>query len=236
MHLLLYAPHSPRPPTPPTRHPPSARVAKSAGKTSQSGAVWPPGQPADVASGRLVFNTNIHGTVFNTAAGKQTLAQFLDKLRINAASVFPPATFGRMVLNGGSGLRLVNDAAYPCTCESAWGAGRLNLDRQGYRPGATKGSRARHCRGWLPLLGATFGPWATPYELACPPSCSGSGSQADPGPGVWPQLRLGHCRRRGQCDLGQLALYCHLRPGRRAEPTGGCSCLLVLQPGAQHTQ
>jgi len=98
---------------------PAATVAKSAGKTSQGGSVWPPGQPADIKAGRLVFNTNIHGTTFNSAAGKQTLAQFLDKLRINAAFVFPPATFGRMVLNGGSGLRLVNEPAYPCTCESA---------------------------------------------------------------------------------------------------------------------
>ncbi|PRW45179.1 lactation elevated 1 [Chlorella sorokiniana] len=99
--------------------PVSPTVAKSAGKTSQGGSVWPPGQPADVKSGRLVFNTNIHGTVFNTAAGKATLAQFLDRLRINAAAVFPPATFGRMLLSGGSGLRLVNDPAYPCACETA---------------------------------------------------------------------------------------------------------------------
>ena len=97
----------------------AATAAKSAGKTSQGGAVWPPGQPADIKSGRLVFNANIHGTVFNTAAGKQTLAQFLDRLRINTASVFPRTTFGRMVLEGGSGLRLVNDPAYPCACESA---------------------------------------------------------------------------------------------------------------------
>ncbi len=86
--------------------------------------VWPPGQPADVKSGRLVFNTNIHGAVFNTAAGKQTLAQFLDKLRRNTASVFPPASFGRMVLNGGSGLRLVNEASYLCSCECECGPGR----------------------------------------------------------------------------------------------------------------
>ena len=96
---------------------PAATVAKSAGKTSQGGDVWPPGQPADVSSGRLVFNTNIHGTVFNTAAGKETLTKFMQLLRTNTAAVFPPRTFGRMALEPGYGLRLVNDPSYPCTCE-----------------------------------------------------------------------------------------------------------------------
>ena len=98
---------------------PAATVAKAASKTSQGGVVWPPGQPADIKSGRLVFNTNVHGAVFNTAAGKQTLAAFLDGLRRNTAAVFPPRAFGAMVLNGGSGLRLVNDPAYPCSCQGA---------------------------------------------------------------------------------------------------------------------
>lgn len=78
--------------------------------------MWPPGQPADVKSGRLVFNTNVHGAVFNTAAGKQVLARWLQGLQANPASVFPPSAFGRMVLNGGYALRLVNEASYPCTC------------------------------------------------------------------------------------------------------------------------
>ena len=82
--------------------------------------VWPPGQPADVRSGRLVFNTNIAGAVYNTAAGKKALATFLNGLRSNTAAVFPTRTFGRMALQPGSGLRLVNDAAYPCTCKGAW--------------------------------------------------------------------------------------------------------------------
>jgi len=100
---------------------PAATVAKSAGKTSQGGSVWPPGQPADVKAGRLVFNTNVHGTVFNSAAGKAVLSKFMDVLRSNTAAVFPPRTFGRMALEPGYGLRLVNEPAYPCTCESALG-------------------------------------------------------------------------------------------------------------------
>ena len=102
---------------PPVCTPPAATVAKTAGSSSKGGVVWPPGQPADVKSGRLVFNTNIHGAVFNSAAGRQTLEQFLDKMRRNTAAVFPRTTFGRMVLSGGSGLRLVNDPAFPCACE-----------------------------------------------------------------------------------------------------------------------
>ncbi len=97
---------------------PTATVARSAGSTSQGGAVWPPGQPADVQAGRLVFNTAVYGAVFNTAAGKAVLSQFLDTLRANPATVFPTPAFGRMKLEGGSGLRLVNDPAYPCSCGS----------------------------------------------------------------------------------------------------------------------
>ncbi|PRW44907.1 fibronectin isoform X1 [Chlorella sorokiniana] len=97
--------------------PVSPTVAKSSGKTSQGGEVWPPGQPADVKRGRLVFNTNVHGTVFNTAAGKVILSKFMEVLRFNTAAVFPPRTFGRMALEPGYGLRLVNDPSYPCTCE-----------------------------------------------------------------------------------------------------------------------
>ncbi len=129
---VLCCRHEPHSPTcsqrlPSTRlPPPAATVAKSAGATTQGGKVWPPGQPADVRSGRLVFNTNVHGAPFNSAAGKATLAKFLDNLRANPAAVFPPRTFGRMVLNGGSGLRLVNDPAFPCTCDSAlYGCGLL---------------------------------------------------------------------------------------------------------------
>lgn len=99
----------------------AATVAKSAGKTSQGGDVWPPGQPADVKHGRLVFNTNVHGTVFNTAAGKAILTNFMQLLRSNTAAVFPPRNFGRMDLEPGYGLRLVNEPTYPCTCESALG-------------------------------------------------------------------------------------------------------------------
>lgn len=84
---------------------------------------WPPGQPTSLSFGRLVLNTNVHGVPFNTATGKAALAKFLDALHANPAAVFPPRAFGRMVLNTGSGLRLVNDAAYPCTCESVWGQG-----------------------------------------------------------------------------------------------------------------
>lgn len=78
--------------------------------------MWPPGQPADVKSGRLVFNTNVHGVVFNTAAGRQTLARFMEALRANPSAIFPPQTFQRMKLQGGSGLRLVNSPAFPCAC------------------------------------------------------------------------------------------------------------------------
>ena len=99
----------------------AATVAKSAGKTSQGGEVWPPGQPTDVKHGRLVFNTNVQGTMFNTAAGKAILTNFMQLLRSNTAAVFPPRNFGRMGLEPGYGLRLVNDPAYPCTCESAFG-------------------------------------------------------------------------------------------------------------------
>ena len=70
-----------------------------------------------------MFNTNIHGTALNTAAGKLTLTSFMQRLRSDTAAVFPPRTFGRMELEPGYGLRLVNDPAYPCTCESAWRAG-----------------------------------------------------------------------------------------------------------------
>ncbi len=66
-----------------------------------------------------MFNTNIHGTVFNTAAGKAALTQFMQLLQTNTAAVFPPRTFGRMALDPGYGLRLVNQPAYPCTCEGA---------------------------------------------------------------------------------------------------------------------
>ncbi|KAI7845333.1 hypothetical protein COHA_001174 [Chlorella ohadii] len=99
----------------------SPTVAKTAGSSSPGGVVWPSGQPTSLSLGRLVFNTNVHGVPFNTAAGKAALAKFLDALRANPAAVFPPRAFGRMVLNAGSGLRLVNDAAYPCTCDSALG-------------------------------------------------------------------------------------------------------------------
>ena len=78
--------------------------------------MWPPGQPADIKLGRLVFNTNVHGAVFNTAAGKQRLAQFLEVLRANPSAIFPLQTFRRMKLQGGSGLRLVNSPAFSCTC------------------------------------------------------------------------------------------------------------------------
>ena len=98
-------------------------MAKSASKTSQGGEVWPPGQPGDVKSGRLVFNTNIHGTVFDTAAGKAILTKFMELLSSNTAAVFAPRTFGRMELEPGYGLRLVNGPAYPCSCESALGLG-----------------------------------------------------------------------------------------------------------------
>ena len=101
--------------------PPAAVAAKSAGKTSQGGVVWPPGQPSTTKAGRLVFNTNIHGTVFNTAAGKAKLTQFMELLRTSTAAVFPPRTFGRMALAPGYSLRLVDDPAFPCTCKSACG-------------------------------------------------------------------------------------------------------------------
>ena len=101
-------------------------AAQSAGKTSQGGEVCPPGQPQTTKAGRLVFNTNIHGALFNTAAGKATLTQFMQLLRSNTAAVFPPHTFGRVALAPGYGLRLVNSPAFPCACESecrGWGAG-----------------------------------------------------------------------------------------------------------------
>ncbi|PRW60709.1 tRNA pseudouridine synthase mitochondrial-like [Chlorella sorokiniana] len=110
--------------------PVSPTVAKSAGKTSQGGTVWPPGQPADVKSGRLVFNTNIHGAMFNTAAGKVTLTKFMDALRVNTASVFPPHTFGRMVLEPGYGLRLVNEFA----CLGPWACQSQSLPPPSHRP------------------------------------------------------------------------------------------------------
>ena len=72
-------------------------------------------------AGRRVFNTNVQGAVFNTAAGKAALARFLDTLHANPAAVFPPRDFGRMLVNGGSGLRLVNDPAYPCACQGVFG-------------------------------------------------------------------------------------------------------------------
>lgn len=102
-------------PAPPTA--PAATAALATTATSPGGTVWPPNQPADIKSGRLVFNTNVYGALFNTAAGRQTLAQFLAALRANQAAMFPPRAFGRMVLNGGSSLRLVNDPSYPCTCQ-----------------------------------------------------------------------------------------------------------------------
>ena len=98
---------------------PAATIATLAGHTSQGGVVWPPGQPAEVKYGRLVFNTNIHGSVLNTAAGKAALTKFMGLLRANPGAVLPPRTFGRLALEPGYGLRLVNSPAYPCTCEGA---------------------------------------------------------------------------------------------------------------------
>lgn len=109
---------------------PAATAAASAGKTSQGGEVWPPGQPADCKSGRLVFNANVHGTVFNTAAGKLTLTKFMDTLRSNPAAVFPPRAFGAMALDPGYGLRLVNEPGYPCACEGASLGGGWTEDRR----------------------------------------------------------------------------------------------------------
>ena len=115
----------------------AATVAKSSGKTSQGGSVWPPGQPTTVKSGRLVFNTNIHGTTFNAVAGKAALTKFMDVLRTNTAVVFPPRAFGRLALEPGYGVRLVNSPAFPCAC-------------QGGRSGSAGGTR-----------------WQTCIELAC---------------------------------------------------------------------
>ena len=112
--------------------------------------MWPPGQPGDTHAGRLVFNTNIHGALFNTAAGKAALDSFLGMLRANPAAVFPPRTFGRMALNGGSGLRLVNDPTYPCTCSPGVNACR------GWR--AVSAARKPKVHGsWLVLAVARAG-------------------------------------------------------------------------------
>ena len=197
--------------------------------------VWPPGQPADVKSGRLVFNTNIHGTVFNTAAGKQTLAAFLDGLRRSTAAVFPPRTFGAMVLNGGSGLRLVNDASFPCSCES---------ECVGQGPGCC-GARMHFARcwvlsqvaGWLPRSArghggaggfsdslkfrtSSSGPCASRDPLPFHHTCSCTSPGAGLRPGLW--AVLSHCgsRRCGQCDLGQVAVHCHPHLWRGTCPGG----------------
>lgn len=111
--------------------------------------MWPPGQPAEVKYGCLVFNTNIHGSVFNTGAGKAALTKFMGLLRANPAAVFPPGTFGRMALEPGYGLRLVNSPAYPCTCESAlWGLRAATGRRlgQGRRAETNGMPRRMECR------------------------------------------------------------------------------------------
>ena len=94
----------------------SPAAASTAGSKHSGAGAWPPGQPTDLKKGRLVFNTNAHGTVFNTPEGKAVLAQFLEVIRIQPSIIFPVRQFGRMHTEGGSGLRLVNDPAYPCTC------------------------------------------------------------------------------------------------------------------------
>ncbi|PRW20326.1 heat shock 90C isoform B [Chlorella sorokiniana] len=153
--------------------PVSPTVAKSAGKTSQGGAVWPPGQPATTKAGRLVFNTNIHGTVFNTAAGKATLSQFMQQLRSSTAAVFPPRTFGRMALEPGYGLRLVNGPTFPCTCECDRAAAPLTL-AQAFGPNSATATAS----------GASNITWVR-WQFSATPASGAAVTQEADAPLVW---------------------------------------------------
>jgi hypothetical protein len=211
--------------------PVSPTIAKSAGSSFKGGSVWPPGQPADVSSGRLVFNTNIHGTVFNTAAGKATLAQFLDGLRRNTAAVFPPAAFGRMVLNGGSGLRLVNDPSFPCSCEAV--PAPVLTAAQGFGPYAASAAAA----------GAANVTWAK-WRFTATPAGGPAISQEVDSPLVWwynlaPDTSY-TIRVVGVSSSGQEAASSNslvIRTGRlgaptvaAASPTGPTTALVRLSP------
>ena len=100
-------------------HPAAAAAAAAATEHYRGGDVWPPGQPSGLKDGRLVMNTEVTGACLNSAAGKRELTRLLAQLRANLAATFPPSTFGRLHLEGGSGLRLVSGRAYPCACTKA---------------------------------------------------------------------------------------------------------------------
>lgn len=246
-------PRYPPTPTHPSLPCPAAAAAKSAGKTSQGGSVWPHGQPATTKAGRLVFNTNIHGTVFNTAAGRGLLTQFMQLLRTDTAAVFRRRTFGRMALEPGYGLRLVSTPAFPCACESesepGWAARAAsgvstNQPCRLCRLDFTKRHKVVGLRGLSDSSAtcAVLGAWqccpappnASSRFASHPSGRSCAGARVDAGPGLWPQLchrcRLGRCQRH----LGPLALHRHPCQRCRTHCGGWQPSGVVVQPGAWH--